>query len=241
MLSMPAPTPFDLNFRVLGIPVRVSPWFWLISVMLFPSAGKDLGITLVWVSCVFVSILVHELGHGLTAQSFGYRSEIALYGMGGLCASDGEQTFWQRLAVIFAGPGAGFVLFGLTLAFVKFGLPSIGREISPYAVLAIEFLLTINLLWGLLNLLPLWPLDGGQILGTLLGRASPRNGRRWTHVAGLVLAGSLGAWRLSVNDLYRGLFCGYLAFLNYQMLQALHQSYRSSYDVGEDDADWWKR
>lgn len=242
MLCMPAPTPFDLNFRLLGIPVRVSPWFWLVSVILFSNNSSELEPTLVWVACVFVSILVHELGHGLTAQAFGYRAEIALYGMGGLCSCESDrQTFWQKLAVLFAGPGAGFVLFGLTYGFAMFALPSMSRDISPYLLMAIAFLVHINLWWGLLNLLPLWPLDGGQILGTLLGRASPRNGRRWTHVVGLVAAGSLGAWQLSLNEIYRGLLCCYLAFINYQMLQAIHQSSRASYDYGEDDADWWKR
>src|SRR6185312_7868300 len=64
----------------------------------------------------FLSILVHEFGHGLMARAFGDQPSILLYGMGGLCyTAAGRQTPGQRLAVLASGPGAGFLLFGLTV------------------------------------------------------------------------------------------------------------------------------
>ena len=64
----------------------------------------------IWIGCVFVSILVHEYGHGLMSRLFRCSPSIVLYGMGGLCSSESErQTPWQRLAVLFAGPGAGLL------------------------------------------------------------------------------------------------------------------------------------
>src|SRR4051794_32591762 len=101
MLGMPAPTAYDLNFRVLGIPVRVHPLFWLVTVVL--SQSQDIRIVLLWTACVFASILVHELGHGLMARNFGGRPSIVLHSMGGLCFSEAERTPWQRLAVILSG------------------------------------------------------------------------------------------------------------------------------------------
>ena len=66
----------------------------------------------VWVACVFVSILVHEYGHGLMAKVFDCSPSIVLWGMGGLCYSQAErQTPGQRLAVVLSGPGAGFGLY----------------------------------------------------------------------------------------------------------------------------------
>src|SRR4051812_11429490 len=104
MLGIPAPTDFDLRFRWLGIPVRVHPMFWLITALLGGVGRPDTTIqgVLLWIVCVFISILVHEYGHGLMARAFGYRAAIVLFGMGGLCASEGErQTPGQRLAVLF--------------------------------------------------------------------------------------------------------------------------------------------
>src|SRR4051812_375028 len=112
MLGIPAPTPYDLRFRLLGIPVRIHPLFWLITLMMGWN-GPDYQVALIWVACAFVSILVHEYGHGLMARSFGYRPFIILYGMGGLCVSEGErQTPRERLAILLCGPGAGFLLLG---------------------------------------------------------------------------------------------------------------------------------
>src|SRR4051794_7983572 len=111
MFGMPAATQFDLNFRLLRIPVRVSVWFWLIAAMM--SGSREPKEVLLWVPCVFFSILVHEMGHGLVARSFGFSPEIILFGMGGLCTSEAErQTYGQRLAVLFGGPGAQFALLG---------------------------------------------------------------------------------------------------------------------------------
>src|SRR4051795_2489217 len=111
MLGMPEPTAYDLRFRFLGIPVRVHPLFWLCTALL-AGQSASLDSVLIWIGCVFVSILVHEYGHGLMSRVFRFSPSIVLYGMGGLCYSESErQTPWQRLAVLFAGPGAGFLLF----------------------------------------------------------------------------------------------------------------------------------
>ena len=98
---------------------------------------NNLAAVLIWIGCVFVSILVHEFGHGLMAKRFRGSPSIVLYGMGGLCYSQGERTQGERLAVILAGPGAGFILCALTL-FVSsalFGLTARRAPRGPPAVL----------------------------------------------------------------------------------------------------------
>src|SRR5262245_9125229 len=108
-------TPYDLRFRFLGVPVRIHPIFWLATVVLGWQPHR-LPAVLLWVACVFVSILVHEYGHALMAKWFDCSPSIVLWGLGGLCYSEGErQTPGQRLAVVLAGPGAGFVLCGLVM------------------------------------------------------------------------------------------------------------------------------
>jgi stage IV sporulation protein FB len=276
MFGMPTATRYDWNFRLLGIPVRVSPWFWLTAILL--NARDDPRNIILWVGCVLVSILVHEYGHGLTARAFGYRSQIALFGLGGLCASEAErQTFGQRLAVLAMGPGAQFLFlallmltagptFGLTwqgnlgLAKLLLGVP-VGRDeamnLLPFftrlqgedsiAAHVYWYLFQINFFWPLLNLLPLWPLDGGQITVEVLGRVNRRDGRRWGHIVSMLTAGGLAVYTLVQmqseddpgNKLFRVIFFGFFAFTNYQVLEAYQKRYMT-YGPDE-DPDWWTR
>jgi stage IV sporulation protein FB len=234
MFGIPERTGYDLRFRLLGIPVRVHPMFWIISALM-GSQGSDLSDILIWVGCVFVSILVHEFGHGLTAKAFGYRPSIVLHGMGGLCYSESErQTPWQRLAVLICGPGAGFVLAGLVLGFV-YGLHP---TLNDTGARIVWDLLWINIIWGVLNLFPIWPLDGGQMAQVVLNWISPRNAARWTHALSMATAALLAVVVIArFHMVITGLFFVMFAVANYQVLQAIHHQY---VHYG-DDADWWKR
>ena len=233
LLGSPDVTPYDLRFRLLRIPVRVHPLFWL--VMLMISGDIDnLRTSLIFVACAFVSILVHELGHALSSRLMGDEPiGIVLYAMGGYCSFHQNQLSpWRRVFVLICGPGAGFVLFGMVYAYAHFSE-------APHSIplgLVIRDLLVINLLWGLLNLLPLWPLDGGQIAGTLLSMVSSRNGMRWAHTISLLVAGGVAVWRLSVEDYWMAVWFGYFGFINYQILQSLRSSRRE-----DDDSDWWRQ
>ncbi len=200
-------TPYDLRFNLLGIPVRVNPWFWGVAVVLgFGINDRNWPMVVVWVACVFVSILVHEFGHALMARSLGSSPSIVLWGMGGLCYSQAErQTLLQRLAVVLSGPAAGLGLYILVMLFAStaFGVTaqenlSVSSDLLPgmrgspedwrsvqhkmhslYYLETFAFLIQINLLWSLFNLLPIWPLDGGQatqILLSLYDRAGPSLG-----------------------------------------------------------------
>ncbi len=264
MLGIPSTTPYDLRFQLFGIPIRVHPFFWLVALLLSGSNFEDFRVPAIWVACVFVSVIVHEMGHGLTARGLGYSASIVLFGMGGLCFSEGErQTPRQRLAVLFMGPGAGFLLFGLLLGALYLvyritpqeglalaQMPGFSQHwvsglmklsgTSLWLRLAIANLLFINLMWGLLNLLPVYPLDGGQITRVLLGQLNRRNGVRWSHVLSLLTAGALAALAyLKLNSIYMALLFGMFALSNYQILQEMHQL--SRHGVFDDDTDWWKR
>jgi membrane-associated protease RseP (regulator of RpoE activity) len=238
MLGMPEPTPYDLRFRFLGIPVRVHPLFWLVTALLGSNDRVfDPQATLIWVVCVFFSILVHEYGHALMSRLFRCSPAIVLYGMGGLCYSEADrQTPWQRLAVLISGPGAGFLLFALVLL-VK--IASGGRSFGPVGDTIFIDLVWINLIWGIVNLFPIWPLDGGQMTGVVLSMINRRNGMRWAHVVALLTAGIFALLAFQRGSLFLGIFFAYFALINYQVLQSLHHA--SKYGDLEDDADWWKR
>jgi stage IV sporulation protein FB len=260
-------TPYDVKFRLLKIPVRVQPWFWVVTAMLgFNVADHDLRLVLSWVACVFVSILVHEYGHGLMARRFGSSASIVLWGFGGLCYNDAEsQTKTQRLAVVLSGPGAGFLLCGAVMVFASLvfgvtpaehwavalrtvGLP--GDRISSQMVSfrlhnetvpineIYRFLVYINLMWGLLNLLPIWPLDGGRVSEVILTSVDRGRGRHWNHVLSLLVSGGLAvAIYIRTEDFFDAAFFGVFALMNYQELQTIHRSLSMGYTR---DDEWWR-
>jgi Zn-dependent protease len=176
LLVDPGPSPGDLNFRLLRTHVRVHPFFWLGSVLLgwqfftnpMPVTGSGVGDLAIWVGCVFVSILLHEFGHVWAFRRFGNDAHIVLHGFGGLAIPNGESYYrWHRIIVSAAGPAVQLVLWGaLVLLAWKDMIPITwdGKLREPtVSALLLVILWDINLFWPVLNLLPIWPLDGGQI------------------------------------------------------------------------------
>jgi Zn-dependent protease len=249
LLGSPDSTPYDLRFRLLDIPVRVHPLFWLVMLIIGPH--QDLLSSVVFISCAFVSILVHEFGHGLSSRALGREPMgVVLYAMGGFCMFDAEHTVpWKRLIVLACGPGAGFLLLAFVLAFAnaQYGITPLDALAligvgggDPFNALmplrssrvlidAFFALLYINFWWGVFNLFPIWPLDGGRMLQTVLGELNPRDGVRWSHVVSLLTAGGLAVYRASSGGpgaMFSALWIGSFAFLNYQILQSMHDAYR---------------
>jgi Zn-dependent protease len=240
VLSEPQRTGADLNFSLLGIPVRVHPMFWLVSVLLSVNATEgNPRLILIWVATVFVSILVHEMGHALAIRWYGWRPWITLYGMGGLASH--QPTYYRpqtQIVISLAGPGAGFLLAAVVLAALHALGHSVTLSFSPTTLVAWQIeggfdprqfytwygvysLLQVNIFWGLINLLPIWPLDGGQIARDLLTLYSPRDSFRRALWLSIFTAGGLAFHALAtLKDTYMALFFGYLAYMSYATLEA---------------------
>ena len=221
MLGNAAPTPYDLRFEIFGIPVRVHPFFWVLSAFLGWNP-RNPQMMVVWVLCVFFSILVHELGHALTARHFGWPPEIVLYSFGGYASFHPTWGYTTRRAVLIllAGPGAGFPLYaaikGLELVLIRTA-PEI--PFPPLIAKALDHLVFINLWWGLVNLLPVYPLDGGQISRHLLGHWRPYDGVPISLKLSLLVAGGLAVYFLMHQQQYNGILFGLLALQSWQALQ----------------------
>jgi len=120
-----------LNFRLLGIPVRIEPFFWASAFFLgrgFHIKNKDdLISTAIWMIILFVSILVHEFGHALTSRKLaGGKPDVALVAFGGYARPNTHLNKKQNILVCFAGPLAGFLLFFITAALVILNWPGEG-------------------------------------------------------------------------------------------------------------------
>lgn len=255
LLGSPDNTPYDLRFRLLAIPVRVHPLFWLVMVVI-SGASDDLLAAAVFVACAFVSVLVHELGHGLSSRAFGGEPDgIVLYAMGGFCVVPVERLRrFQKFVMYMMGPFAGFALLGLVLllakvvygvspvdaiALIGFGpgspLEGIRRlPPSPALRMAFFFLIEINVLWGLLNLLPLWPLDGGRMTEVLLEQIDRRSASRRAHVLSLLTAGVIAVVFAMQHQYMMAVWFGYFGFINYQLLHARYEAAKRG------DGGWWE-
>lgn len=112
-----------------------------------------------------VSVVAHELGHALTARAFGYRTQDITVSLLGGCASlislprKASQEFWTALA----GPAVSFALSAMSFTILVF-LP-----IESYFLAScVYFMAAMNLMLGLFNLLPGFPMDGGRIFRSVL-------------------------------------------------------------------------
>lgn len=157
-------TTASLNFQLFGFPVRVHYSFFFIALLLGLSSGNIFTL-LIWVAVVFVSILVHELGHAITANFFGRSPQIELYSMGGLTVNRRYSllSYPKEILLSFSGPLAGFLFGGFFLAISYI----LGPFSNAYLRYTINSLLWVNIGWGMINLIPMLPLDGGAIMRSL--------------------------------------------------------------------------
>lgn len=160
----------------------------------------------------FFSILVHELGHALAGRKFGVRNpEIVLHGMGGVAIFPGARfTRKESFLTTFAGPGIqiilGIIAFVLSVRFAD--VPVLNNFLVTLCL--------ISIFWAVLNLFPIMPMDGGQMLHAVLGDKRIKTTYQVGIMTGLLLA--ITCLVLNIGLLAPFLF-GYLAYQNYKGLQ----------------------
>jgi Zn-dependent protease len=255
-------TPFDLTFRLFRFPVRVHPLFWLGMALLgadYFRLGFEFG--LIWVACGFVSILAHELGHAVTIRRYGSPAAIWLYAFGGLAVPTYTPASpYRRLAIALAGPAAGFLLLGLVWGSNRLTgwSDAGGPRAAVYLSVVYVTLYFINLVWSLLNLLPIWPLDGGRACRELLVLGGARRPDATALRVSVAAAGGLAVYGLLLNvrlipNVLAGtwfawaapgpiwtIFLILLAAQSYMMLQQISRGPRI-YSGDDDRLPWEKR
>jgi Zn-dependent protease len=249
MLAEPQPTPLDIDFRVAGVPVRVSGLFWLGTALIGwgscrSFARGDTRETLlylaIWAAVVLVSILVHELGHALAYRRFGQDARIVLYHFGGLAIPEtwGRRRHLrpaERFLVSAAGPVAQLLLaLAVILAvraagyLIPFPIESLGESLgffegrryaSPYVLALVDFLLFVNVMWPLLNLMPVPPLDGGQMVREGLEAAGVADAGRIASGIGAAVGAGLAWLAYTRQETYLGVMFAMLAVACFQNLQ----------------------
>jgi stage IV sporulation protein FB len=195
------------SFRLLGVRVTVQTSFLLVAALLGLSGGS-VQLVVTWVLVVFVSILVHEMGHALTARSMGAEVKIELNGIGGVTSWSGREEDLgpgRRAAIAAAGSATGVAFGGLVWAFEQITGPYFGLF-----GFALSTLVWVNVFWGLLNWLPIRPLDGGHLLISLLQRFAPKRVRVISNVVFLLTTIAALAAALWLRLYFVALLAGWL-------------------------------
>ncbi len=217
MFGQTPPTPYDIEFNLFGIPVRVHPFFWLIG-LVFGWGLQRPDLIVIWMLCLFVSILIHEMGHAIMIRAFGYNPHIVLHQFGGYASfiPGYNYSLWKSVAVSFAGPLAGFMFYGVIIGIESLML-AFNYFPSPQLYFALYQLEWINLYWGLVNLLPVLPLDGGQICRDVL-LMFRRDGDLWALRIGGFVGALVATLFLMREDIYPAVLFGFLALSNLKEL-----------------------
>ena len=156
-----------------------------------------------------------------------------------------KRNKWTQIVISLAGPGAGFLLAGLIVAVcwgtglaqfqvVTFGetmVPSnviliAGERLSQYRYidLFLQMMLYINIFWGLVNLLPIWPLDGGKISRELFQMFDGGMAIRNSLILSIVCAVGVAILGFQNGRQFIAIFFAFMAIQNYQELSGPNRS-----------------
>lgn len=259
ILAEPSRTPYDFQFAVFGFHVRVTPFFWLVMAILgyelavsFDAGLQDespgmAGLLLMWISAVFLSVLIHELGHAFAMRRYGRHAYIVLYHFGGLAIPDTMSSVslpgrygrpHNQIVISAAGPAAQLLLAAVILVGLQLGNfrsiafhtwpldlfipPPEGRPL-PSATLDVMlfFLVMPSIYWALFNLLPIYPLDGGHISRELFTMVNGPSGFRHSLIVSIVTCAVVAMYFYSTGSVFNAMFLISFAVSNYQLLQML--------------------
>lgn len=207
------------SFRVgsaLGIPIRIH--FTFVLILLFfgwraSAQGSTFGSGIVSALLLFGCVLLHELGHAAAAKGYGVVTrDIILYPIGGVARLEKMPSGKAELVIALAGPAVNFVLAALLLiaaAVLDLPLPATVEDLAAGRSVVYN-LLFINLMLGLFNLVPAFPMDGGRVLRALLTFWMPEE-RATAIAAGVgqavaILFGALGLFTSNFFLVFIALF-----------------------------------
>lgn len=208
-----------MKLSIFRFPLKIefSFLFILLIFLQYDLQQKSYDLFVIKAFVIFFSLIVHELGHAFTLRKFGIESEILIHCFGGTCFSSASRRLknWQDMAVSIMGPMGNFLL-----AFVFYSLLLLQFKFSPSQVKIFEFIFIINVFWGIFNLLPLLPMDGGQALKSLLlhlkvKRAIPIS----FTISGLLLV-LCGLWAVNSGHIWNMAIVALFAWENYKLWKA---------------------
>lgn len=185
-----------------------------------PSLGFHFA--LLWIPVIFVSVLIHELAHAGMIGALGFgASQIVLGGMGGVTINERRARPWQDMLISVAGPLASFGLM-----FLASGLRSNVAFLAKDAMFnPMLYLLTIaNWFWGLFNLIPVPPLDGGHATRDFFRMfLAERPAFVISIWIAMIVGGAVAIWAFARGQYFIALFIAWFVFNAFQRWQQFRE------------------
>jgi Zn-dependent protease len=203
--------------RVLGFPIHVKPGFLVFMVLIVGLYRDEFG---VWLAASIAGFtLLHELGHAVAARRAGATAEISLDFLAGYASYTSPQPLARRTeaGIALAGPVV-HVTAGIAVLLAMGVNPLVAAERGSTAASAAVWWAGVAI--GAFNLIPVLPLDGGNVVTSILDRFLPGRARPVMVYVSLAVT-VLGGIALAVAG-YRGLTV-FLAFLLLMQLQLLYE------------------
>ncbi|MDN3509578.1 MAG: site-2 protease family protein [Candidatus Neptunochlamydia sp.] len=199
----------------MKIPIKISPFFFVTAALIgwinSSQTSHPFILTLIWIGVIFVSILVHEYGHALTSRYFGQKPWIQLGAFGGLTYPEGPRLRgWREFLVVLNGPVFGFLLFLLYL----FLLSTEFFE-NPYILYTVKIFTWVNLFWTIVNLLPVIPMDGGQLLRIVMESIFGAKGLKYAIFTSMLLSCAFSIFFFFIGYFLVGAIFFLFAFQNF--------------------------
>jgi Zn-dependent protease/CBS domain-containing protein len=232
-------------FRIAGIDIGIHfSWIfifvffaWTLAASYFPTLYPNWSSTAYWIIGIitslllFVSVLIHEIAHSLVARARGLPvNSITLFILGGVSNLEEEpKAPMIEFSMAVVGPLTSLLLaliFWLIVRFTGAPTSTSPADLTTYTLATIGFLAYINLVLGIFNLLPGFPMDGGRVLRSIIWGAT-KNLTRATDIAGII--GQVFGWALIALGVYYviigAIFSGiWAAFIGWFLMSAADSS-----------------
>lgn len=231
-----------LQFSLFGIPILIQPFSWLIlgilGLSIYSNVANPIQPALIFVVVGMVTLLAHELGHALVSRGVTRSTPyIVISNFGGFTIpTQPAKTRLQHFCVVLAGPLAGYlpgviaaIILGIQVGNVplavqlfvlhpfvlqqELGNLLLSGYLSSFSALLYSTFFMVSFWWTLFNLMPIRPMDGGELLLTAT------NNLRLTSTIGMILSIVLGIWFLTGGSIFMPMMLGYFAWINWQILK----------------------
>ena len=206
-----------LRFPLLGVPVSIHWSFLFVAVFgLGVYSGWEIA---AWTCAVLVAVLLHESGHAFTARAFGASPvSITLFALGGYTSWGAPRRIGPGRQFIISAAGsavgiaAGLGVIGLSRMGVFDGLPDLAFAFLRSFVWA-------GLVWGILNWIPILPLDGGHMLQHALEMVTPTKATPIARWISVVTGAAVVAIAFYFGETFLAIFVAMITFMGFRQGQ----------------------
>lgn len=179
--------------------------------------NPELGIhyALLWIPILFVSVLIHELAHAGAIGLLGFgSSHVVLTGMGGVTINQRRARPWQNLLISVAGPASSFLLF-FVARWAEHNVELVQTDRMLAAL--VPRLALANVFWGIFNLIPVPPLDGGHATRDFFRMfMSERSSFVVAIWIAIVVGGAIAVSALFLRQIFVALYIAWFVYMAFQ-------------------------